>query len=82
MIFLTIGQSNMEGVPFIAGERLVGGCCGQWHNPLVNQLPGQITNAHVVSSSGLAGMDQFHFNLAGQRTLGDRYGDEMIQALQ
>ncbi|WP_437787599.1 sialate O-acetylesterase [Sorangium sp. So ce1097] len=67
-------------IPFIAGELLRSGCCGG-HNTLVNQLPGQIRNAFVVSSEGLGAMDQYHFNLAAQRTFGQRYGEKMIEAL-
>ncbi|HSC86417.1 MAG TPA: sialate O-acetylesterase [Polyangiaceae bacterium] len=67
-------------VPFIAGELYQSGCCGG-HNTLVNQLPGAIDNAHVVSSAGLAGMDQYHFNLAGQRTLGQRYAATFLEAI-
>ena len=37
--------------------------------------------AKVVSASGLAGTDQYHFDLAGQRLLGMRYGQQMISAL-
>ena len=67
-------------VPFLAGELLYSGCCAS-HNPLVNQLPNQITNAFVVSANGLAGADEAHFDLAGQRELGARYGQTMIDAL-
>jgi hypothetical protein len=69
---------GLGNVPFLAGELLYSGCCSA-HNPVVAQLPGQLTNAHVISASGLAGMDQYHFDLAGQRTLGARYGNKMIE---
>lgn len=69
-----------EDVPFIAGELLYSGCCVS-HNLRVNQLPSSIPNAHVVSASGLAGLDQFHFDLAGQRELGGRYAAAMLEAL-
>jgi hypothetical protein len=69
-----------EDVPFIAGELLYTGCCSS-HNSLVNLLPNGVPNAHVVSASGLAGMDQYHFDLAGQRELGGRYADAMLEAL-
>jgi hypothetical protein len=67
-------------VPFVAGELLYGGCCAS-HNPLINQLPSQITNAHVVSADGLAGTDSAHFDLAGQRELGRRYGQKLVELL-
>lgn len=68
-------------VPFIAGELLQGGCCSS-HNPIVNQLPGQISNAYVISADGLAGADEAHFDLLGLRELGARYGETMIEALR
>jgi len=68
-------------VPFVAGELLIsGGCCAS-HNPIINQLPGQITNAFVVSAMGLVGADEAHFDLAGQRELGARYAQTMLAAL-
>jgi hypothetical protein len=69
---------GIGNVPFLAGELLYGGCCAG-HNTLVNQLPSQITNAFAISASGLAGSDQAHFDLAGQRTFGTRYGDKMVE---
>ena len=69
-----------EDVPFIAGELLYTGCCSL-HNPLVNQIPSQIPNSYAVSACGLAGADDAHFDLAGYRELGIRYGREMLKAL-
>lgn len=68
-------------VPFLAGELLYGGCCDS-HNPLLNQLPSRIANAHVISAEGLAGADEAHFDLAGQRELGKRYGEKMLELLR
>ena len=31
-----------------------------------------------MSASGLAAQDQYHFNLAGQRTLGQRYAEAFL----
>jgi hypothetical protein len=70
-----------ESAPFLAGELLYTGCCSL-HNRLVGQLPAQIPNSHVVSACGLAGMDEAHFDLPGQRLLGARYGQQMLQALR
>lgn len=67
--------------PFVAGELLHSGCCGKWHNSLVQQLSQSITNTRVVSAEGLAGMDSAHFDLAGQRELGARYGTAMLDLL-
>jgi hypothetical protein len=67
-------------VPFVAGELLHGGCCSV-HNALVNRIPRGIQSSFVVSAQGLNGMDQAHFDLAGQRELGKRYADQMLAAL-
>jgi hypothetical protein len=72
---------GLGDVPFLAGELLYGGCCSS-HNPFVNQLPSAISNAYAISASGLAGSDTAHFDLAGQRELGVRYGQKMIEALR
>jgi hypothetical protein len=71
---------GLGDVPFIAGELLYGGCCAR-HNTLVNQLPSQIPNAHAISASGLGAMDNYHFDLAGQRELGARYAAKMLSVL-
>jgi hypothetical protein len=73
---LSLGEA-----PFVAGELLHSGCCGKWHNPLVQQLSQSITNTRVVSAEGLAGMDSAHFDLSGQRELGARYGAAMLELL-
>jgi hypothetical protein len=69
-----------EDVPFIAAEVLYSGCCSS-HNPLVNQLPSHVPNAHIVSAEGLKGMDSAHFDLAGQRELGRRYAKAFLQVV-
>lgn len=69
-----------EDVPFIAGELPYAGCCAGF-NSRVNQLPANVPNAHVVSATGLDVMDQYHFDLAGQRVLGGRYAEAMLEAL-
>ena len=56
------------------------GCCSG-HNTLVNQLPTRIPNAYAISASGLNGLDDYHFDLPGQRDLGTRYGSTMLEAL-
>jgi hypothetical protein len=65
-------------VPFLAGEMLYSGSCAA-HNAKVNELPPQIPNAHVISARGLNGMDQFHFDLAGQHELGGRYAEKFLE---
>jgi hypothetical protein len=70
-----------EAVPFLAGELCHGGCCAA-HNALVHQLPNHVPNCHVVSASGLQGMDEFHFDLPGQRELGARFGRTMLETVR
>jgi Carbohydrate esterase, sialic acid-specific acetylesterase len=72
---------NIGDVPFVAGELLYGGCCDA-HNSIINMLPSRLTNTSVVSAEGLMGMDTAHFDLAGQRELGVRYGNAMLEALK
>jgi hypothetical protein len=67
-------------VPFLAGELMYSGCCAA-HNPLVRQLPNEISNALVISAEGLGAFDQYHFDLPGQRELGRRYAQAMLRAL-
>jgi hypothetical protein len=69
-----------QDVPFVAGELLRTGCCAGF-NTRVNLLPASVPNGHVVSSADLVGVDQFHFDLAGQRLLGQRYAEAMLAAL-
>jgi hypothetical protein len=70
--------------PFVAGELpydspLMG------HNTLVNMLTTVISNAHLVSASGLAldsaDMTRLHFGHDAQETFGRRYAETMIEAL-
>ncbi len=74
-----------DNPPFLAGELPRASACSS-HNPLVNQLPGLITNAHVVSSEGLA-LDpadtqwRMHFGHDQTVELGQRYAAKMIEAL-
>jgi hypothetical protein len=68
-------------VPFLAGELLYTGCCAS-HNPIINQLPAQISNTFVISADGLTGQDDAHFDLAGQREFGVRYGNQMLDAMR
>lgn len=72
---------ELGDVPFIAGELLQSGCCAS-HNTYVNQLPSQISNTRVVSSSGLSGSDMAHFDLASQRIFGQRYADALLEVWQ
>jgi enterochelin esterase-like enzyme len=70
-----------EQVPLIAGEVVNsdrGGRCGSM-NIIIDQLPGTIPTAHVVSSSGCTQFfDQIHFDAAGYREMGRRYAAVML----
>jgi hypothetical protein len=72
-------------VPFLAGELLyTGGAAG--HNRLVNELPGLISNARVISANGLVQDPtdtqwHLHFDRDSQVEFGKRYAQAMIQAL-
>jgi hypothetical protein len=75
---------GIGNVPFIAGELLYsGGCAG--HNTLINQLPSVVSNAYVVSASGLLvdPLDtdwKLHFGRDAQITLGKRYAEKLLTA--
>lgn len=67
-------------VPFLAGEiPSQNSSCN--HNPRVHELPGpnMIANAHIVTAADLPIFDQYHFDVASQRTLGTRYGELMLE---
>ena len=77
-------QLNAASVPLLAGEVVnadEGGVCASM-NTIIDKLPVTITTAHVISSSGCtAGTDHLHFNAAGYREFGHRYGMEMLKLL-
>jgi hypothetical protein len=64
-----------ESVPLLAGE-LVGSA------GVVARLPQALTNAYVISSKGCTGQPGgVHFNSAGYREFGKRYGEKMLELL-
>lgn len=72
---------GLGDTPFLAGELLRTGDCAA-HNVLINQLPGTITNAHVVSAETLTedATDteyNLHFSHEAQVTLGQRYAEKI-----
>src|SRR5690606_988183 len=67
-----------EEVPFIAGELPPTACCGS-HNVLVNQLPAEIPNSAVVSAEGTTIHDQYHWDSASVRLMGQRYADKFLE---
>ena len=64
-----------DSVPLLAGE-LVGSA------GVVAGLPQTLPNSYVISSKGCAGQPGgVHFNSAGYRELGKRYGEKMLELL-
>jgi len=78
-------ELGIGNVPFLAGELAYDGGSAT-HNTQVNRLPTVVTNAFVVSASGLA-LDpadtqwHLHFGHDAQVTFGKRYAAKMIEAL-
>jgi Carbohydrate esterase, sialic acid-specific acetylesterase len=73
-----------EEVPLLAGELVnadqKGACAGM--NAIIAQLPQTVPNSYVVSSAGCTSRpDHLHFNAAGYRELGNRYGEKMLSLL-
>jgi hypothetical protein len=73
-----------EEVPLLAGETVnvdqQGRCAG--FNKIMAELPKTLPNSHVISSAGCTGSpDRLHFNSAGNRELGKRYGEKMLSLL-
>ena len=75
---------NASSVPLLAGEVVnadQGGVCASM-NTIINNLPLSIPTANVISSAGCtAGADHLHFNAAGYREFGRRYGMKMLALL-
>jgi hypothetical protein len=75
---------NANSVPLLAGEVVnadQGGKCASM-NGIIATLPQQVPNAYVISSSGCTSApDKLHFDAAGYRTLGKRYGVKMLSLL-
>lgn len=75
---------NPDSVPLLAGEVVhadQGGVCASM-NSIIAKLPQSIANAHIISSSKCtAATDKLHFNTAGYRELGVRYGLKMLSLL-
>jgi hypothetical protein len=73
-----------NAVPILAGEVVhedQQGVCASM-NAIIDQLPGTIKNAHVISSSGCSDKsDNIHFDAEGYRKLGKRYGVKMLSLM-
>ena len=77
-------QLKPEEVPLLAGEVVQangqGQCIGM--NKQIDLLPQTLHTSHVVSSTGCTnGPDKLHFDAAGYRELGRRYGEKMLTLL-
>jgi hypothetical protein len=71
-------------VPLLAGEVVnadQGGACASM-NSIIDKLPQTLPNSYVISSAGCTDTtDNLHFNAAGYRELGKRYGVKMLSLL-
>ncbi len=71
-------------IPLLVGEVVNsdrGGVCAS-HNDVIARVPSVIPQAHIISSSGCTNaFDLLHFDAAGYRELGKRYGRKMLQLL-
>lgn len=69
---------SADSVPFIAGQLLRSGIAypGQ-----VDRLPRVMRNAYVVSSEGLEGQDEYHFNRNAVVEFGKRYALKMLETM-
>ncbi len=73
-----------EEVPLLAGEVVQANGQGQCiaMNKQIDELPKTIHTSQVISSTGCTnGPDRLHFDAAGYRELGCRYGEKMAQLL-
>lgn len=75
---------DAKDVPLLAGEVVnadQGGVSASM-NKIIDRLPETIPTAHVISSANCPDLpDNLHFNAAGYRMLGRRYGREMLSLL-
>jgi len=71
-------------VPFLSGETVnadQGGACAGF-NKIMAELPKTLPNSYVISSAGCTcNTDHMHFNSAGSREFGKRYGEQMLSLL-
>lgn len=77
-------QLDAASVPLLAGEVVnadQGGVCASM-NTIIDKLPVTIPTAHIIPSNRCtAAADHLHFNAAGYREFGRRYGAEMLKLL-
>jgi hypothetical protein len=74
-----------EDVPLLAGEVVNADQKGQCAtmNKIIDELPKTIPTSYVISSAGCTAIppDHLHFNPAGYREFGTRYGEKMLSLL-
>ncbi len=72
-----------EDVPLLVGELVPkdqgGACAGM--NTIIDELANTIPTAHVISAVGCTPANNLHFDPAGYKELGTRYGVAMIPLL-
>jgi hypothetical protein len=75
---------NVKDVPLLAGELVnadQNGACASM-NAIIATLPQTLPNSYVISSAGCLGRpDHLHFQPAGYRELGTRFGNQMLTLL-
>lgn len=77
-------QLKPEEVPLLAGEVVQangeGRCIAM--NKQIDELPKTLHTSQVISSTGCSnGPDKLHFDAAGYRELGRRYGEKMLELM-
>ena len=74
-----------ENVPLLAGEVVNADQHGQCAsmNKIIDELPNTIPTAYVISSAGCTAIppDHLHYDPAGYRELGKRFGEKMLSLL-
>jgi hypothetical protein len=72
-----------EQVPLLAGEVVnadqQGQCAG--FNIILAKLSETLSNSYVISSAGCTSAERLHFNSAGYREFGKRYGEKMLNLM-
>ena len=77
-------QLKPEEVPLLAGEVVQANGEGQCiaMNKQIDELPKTLHTSQVISSTGCSnGPDKLHFDAAGYRELGRRYGEKMLELM-
>ena len=77
-------QLKPEEVPLLAGQVVQANGEGQClaMNKQIDELPKTLHTSQVISSTGCTNLpDKLHFDAAGYRELGRRYGEKMLELL-